>query len=1186
MADTGREEKLAAARRKLKKFQQKRTPSSSPAVREQRHPPVNSSIYSPNSLESVVNTPIADNNAYPAPQSSASSSPPSNNGTHISEEHSTQTHEALERNHSDGSPSSTSTDRESSTTEKIKQLCSQINGLMSQDLYINGEDPVFHEIKSLETKNHELEERVQTYKRSTDQLNNQVNEQRRQIIQFQEQIKRERTELANKQLLEQRSLKEQLEVHIQTIGILVGEKQELQSAVSQLQRKYEIKQSENTELTSRLQTVRQKAVELEKNLANATASCEKYQDDSKRLRQERDKYQTATYTQNQEKEELLQQNAELRVKLEAKVVECEELNKNESDLSFKLKQAELVVQQLAGEPNSSESHNLIQQLQNEKADLENKLEQVNNTVQRLAADKGELLQQHADEVDQYERRIRSLTEEVETHDKEKKLLIAHESELQDSLQSLQKELGDLRDREATEQVESTQLAAVEIERLAEDKQRLAEHLQQEGRENDRLVREQERYLLRIHELESALARMGEEAIDKATLLETAQSDKETISRALKQNKELKEKTEELEERFVTMSQQNMELTSSLETERHMAKELAAKLSDMGVELEESKQLLSSRNDEIESLREDLKATSESLREEVSKGESMVSSLRDKLDVSSQQLLEQLRQKDFEISTIRGEVDLSSQQLKEQLARKEIELASLKNELSQSEARLTEQFLLNEHNDEYKNRAELSSSLQQELQLAQNTINQLTAQNAQLQETLTSAENHISMEGSGTESSDEEEISKRAMQGSDVQHVHNGTTDSEDGDIRIKRLPPDVIPLQATEHMVDEAPPYMNGDISEGESPAETDSSEDMNMAPHRPIPPPPPTKYTNREDMVDSLSASIRQLEMERDQLADILHRTQDQQEDDFQRLQQHLELQLKQQLQQQYRQVQEQFQQQLHEQQQKIQLLQAVVEKQKAQIESKEEPELPNVPLDQIDQEDMSNEAIKMAFSKLQARFMKLMNEKASLIERIQELEHTTVQLSMETETIGEYITLYQTQRNALKSYYKDRERMIAQLSSEKANMQEKMNQLQDLVKRMLDERKELRIQQHQLQNVINSRMVAHEHESMISSYQQSDEIIVPQAEMELESETDIQTADVSDRSRSSIVEGTETELSQLDNDEELDQNDGTARQILQILEQLGPSEEGALKGWMSPDVRCREFMPCRHCGGRVLRL
>ena len=38
--------------------------------------------------------------------------------------------------------------------------------------------------------------------------------------------------------------------------------------------------------------------------------------------------------------------------------------------------------------------------------------QINSTAQRLASDKGELLQQHADEVDQYERRIRSLTEEV------------------------------------------------------------------------------------------------------------------------------------------------------------------------------------------------------------------------------------------------------------------------------------------------------------------------------------------------------------------------------------------------------------------------------------------------------------------------------------------------------------------------------------------------------------------------------------------------------------------------------------------------------------------------------------------------------------------------------------------------------------------------------------------------------
>lgn len=1177
MADADREEKLAAARKKLKKFQQKRTPSS-PAVRDLKAPLLNSSSNVPNSAESagIPLTTKNDGDVNPHEQASGLSSPQPINGAHSPEDHSSQRHLTLESNH-----------REYSTTEKIKQLCTQINGLMNQDFYVNGEDPVFHEIESLEHRNHELEEKVQSFKRSNDQLNTQVNDQRRQIIQFQEQIKRERTELANKQLLEQRSLKEQLEVHIQTIGILVGEKQELQSTVSQLQRKYDIKQSENTELTSRLQTVRQKAGELEKNLANVTASCEKYEDDSKRFRQERDKYQTAIYTQNQEKEELVQQNEELKVKLQTKLAECEQLNKNESELSFKLKQAELVVQQLSGEPSSSEINNLVQQLQSEKIDLESKLEQVNTTMQRLAADKGDLLRQHADEVDQYERRIRFLTEEVETHGKEKNALILKESELEDSLQRVQKELVELQEKEATQQVESTQLAAAEIERLAEDKQRLAEHLQNEGKENDRLVREQERYLQRIQELESALARMGEEAIDKATLLETAQSDKETISRALKQNKDLKEKMEQLEERFVTMSHENMTLTSSLETERHMAKELGLKLSDMGVELEESKELLFSKTSEIQSLREELDLTSEKLQEEVSKGENMTSSLREELDISSQQLLEQLRHKDFEISAIREELELSSQELAEQLAKKNMDLASLKNELSQSEARLTEQFLLNEKNAEATNQSERTSNLQYQLGVAQNTIHQLTAQNAELQEMLRNVENGGSMEPSGTESSDEEQASKRPVNGPQVQHAHNGTTDSEDGEIQLKRLAPDVIPVQASEHIVGETPPYMNGTFSEGESLSGTDSGEEMSASPHRPLHPPPQSKYTDRGDVVDSLSASIRQLEMERDQLASILHRTQDEREDDYHRLKQHMELQLNQQLQQQYRLVQEQCQQHIHEQQQKIQLLQAVIEKQKLQIETKEEPELPNVPLEQMEQDDMSHEAMKMAFSKLQARFMKLMNEKASLIERIQELEHITVQLSMETETIGEYITLYQTQRTALKSYYKDREKLIAQLSSEKANMQEKMNQLQDLIKQVLEERSELRIQQHQLQSAINSRLVEHDHQSPISSFHDGDEIIKAQEQTELSSDLNGQnTMDNSEVSSSSIPEETGTELSQIDKSDELDRNEGTARQILQILEQLSPSEEGTYKGWMSPDVRHREFLPCRYCDGRLLRL
>ena len=55
---------------------------------------------------------------------------------------------------------------------------------------------------------------------------------------------------------------------------------------------------------------------------------------------------------------------------------------------------------------------------------------------------------------------------------------------------------------------------------------------------------------RIQELESAIARLGEDAVDRVSLLEDMQSDKETISRAMQQNKSLKDQLEQLEKGFV------------------------------------------------------------------------------------------------------------------------------------------------------------------------------------------------------------------------------------------------------------------------------------------------------------------------------------------------------------------------------------------------------------------------------------------------------------------------------------------------------------------------------------------------------------------------------------------------------------------------------------------------------------
>ena len=52
-------------------------------------------------------------------------------------------------------------------------------------------------------------------------------------------------------------------------------------------------------------------------------------------------------------------------------------------------------------------------------------------------------------------------------------------------------------------------------------------------------------------------------------------------------------------------------------------------------------------------------------------------------------------------------------------------------------------------------------------------------------------------------------------------------------------------------------------------------------------------------------------------------------------------------------------------------------------------------------------HQALQAAMEKLQQRFTSLMQEKADLKERVEELEHRCIQLSGETDTIGETVVV-----------------------------------------------------------------------------------------------------------------------------------------------------------------------------------
>lgn len=96
-------------------------------------------------------------------------------------------------------------------------------------------------------------------------------------------------------------------------------------------------------------------------------------------------------------------------------------------------------------------------------------------------------------------------------------------------------------------------------------------------------------------------------------------------------------------------------------------------------------------------------------------------------------------------------------------------------------------------------------------------------------------------------------------------------------------------------------------------------------------------------------------------------------------------------------------------------------------------------------------NIATNEAMDKLQARFKRTMNEIADLTEEKQRLEHLVLQLQSETETIGEYIALYQTQRRLLKRREIEKDIQLHRIAADRQDMKEKLKQLNGLVELLL---------------------------------------------------------------------------------------------------------------------------------------
>merc|ERR1712123_189613 len=83
----------------------------------------------------------------------------------------------------------------------------------------------------------------------------------------------------------------------------------------------------------------------------------------------------------------------------------------------------------------------------------------------------------------------------------------------------------------------------------------------------------------------------------------------------------------------------------------------------------------------------------------------------------------------------------------------------------------------------------------------------------------------------------------------------------------------------------------------------------------------------------------------------------------------------------------------------------------------------------------------------------MAAMEQLAVLSSDKEQLEHLVERLQEETETIGDYVIMYQHQRKMQKMKIQEKEEQVQQLAKDRAELLTKLTQLQEMVKNMVDD-------------------------------------------------------------------------------------------------------------------------------------
>ncbi|XP_077479698.1 golgin subfamily A member 2 isoform X6 [Stigmatopora argus] len=999
MADQSRQIKLAAAKKKLKEFQQKSSPTN---IGEEKGGVLGSSGTKKKrkGKEPKYDEPSSDRN------SPDNEYPDSNGNESLMEEN-----------------------RQLSSTESLRQLSQQLNGLVSESsvVHVNGDSASPVGERELDSRNQELSAALESSNLTNSQLNTKLDQLAQQSQELNDQLQKERKEFDQKFSKEQGAMREQLQVHIQTIGILVSEKSELQTALQYTQQAARQKAGEAEELNSRLQATKQRVSELERTLSSVSTQQKQFEKHNKELEKERDAMRLEVFRQNNLNDESKQQSSELSEQLQQRAQETASLRLEVEDLRKRLEIADLMLQQFSTQSDPNSSSQQIQSLLEEKQQMEVHNHQLMESVAQLKTERD----CYAEQIQEGGRVWKDKTEQLLTQVS----LVAEERDRNiEKVQQLEDTISELRNAAALQSKERENQSAAEtqspgpsqnesalqeaLQTLQQEKESLEAQYQSQLCDNEQLSRlcsEQESRLL---DLEQQAHRQAEDTEDRRRMLEDVQSDKATISRALTQNRTLKDQLAELQNGFVQLTNENMELTNAIQSEQHVKKELARRMGELQEQLHNGKEQLEEKSKEAQALTEQRDQVAAHLQQYSAAYQALASER------------EQLHQQYYTQSQIMDRLQ----------------------------------------HDESQGRAQLEVS-QNELKQAQEHLNHLVKDNEQLKADVKEL----------LESSDLAMSTRAEGDGVEIQSQQDTTESSS------IVIPQDFESQKEMEEFIRATLARLEAERDE----AWRQLKEERRLH----------VAAKHQAAVALSLSHNEHQHDHNHDHHYDHHHDHHHDHNHDH------------------------------HHEHEDTQAQHSHCEHHHQHSEGGTVP--PEV-----------HQALQTAMEKLQHRFTSLMQEKVDLKERVEELEHRCIQLSGETDTIGEYIALYQSQRAIMKQKHQEKEHYISMLAQDKEEMKAKLEELQDLVMRLVAERNDL----------------YGRYAGAVGSAASSDPDLLPAGEdrrghtddsSELEAMEIIPLSEPTPHQETPAT-GTRPSTNPEPSPPALPESDGTARQIMQLLQEI----------------------------------